>query len=298
MKPFMSNRLNWGVVVQNDPRHYQIATLGLLLIYGLVRLQVDIGLGRVAVILLTALAAQYFCARVWRLPFFDARSAMISGLSLCLLLRTNSIVLAMLSAVLTILSKFVVRWNGKHIFNPTNFGLAVMMVATQGRIWVSPGQWGDFAFFSFLVFCIGGLVVNRASRTDVTVAFLGTFVSLVFARSWWLGEPLSIPLHRLQNGALLIFSFFMISDPKTTPDSRSGRILFAVLVAFGAAFVQFRLFRTNGLLWSLAVFSVAVPLIDWLMPGQKYQWGRHTISPQNETQLIPIKESAYEPIHA
>ena len=42
-------------------------------------------------------------------------------------------------------------------------------------------------------------------------------MALVFGRSLWLGEPMSIPLHRLQNGALLLFTFFMISDPRTTP---------------------------------------------------------------------------------
>jgi enediyne biosynthesis protein E5 len=64
----------------------------------------------------------------------------------------------------------------------------------------------------------------------------------------------------------------MISDPRTTPDSRAGRILFAFLVAAGAWVVQFRLFRTNGLLWSLAVWSLAVPLIDRLLPGRRYVW--------------------------
>jgi hypothetical protein len=79
-------------------------------------------------------------------------------------------------------------------------------------------------------------------------------------------------LHRLQSGALLLFTFFMISDPKTTPDSRAGRVVFAALVAFGAWYVQFRLFRTNGLLWSLALWSAAVPLIDRLLPGRRYAW--------------------------
>ena len=89
----------------------------------------------------------------------------------------------------------------------------------------------------------------------------------LFGRSLYLGEPLTIPLHRLESGALLLFTFFMISDPKTTPDSRAGRVLFAALVAFGAWYVQFRLFRTNGLLWSLAACSTIVPLIDRLLPG-------------------------------
>ena len=69
----------------------------------------------------------------------------------------------------------------------------------------------------------------------------------------------------------------MISDPRTTPNSRTGRILFAFLVACGAWYVQFRLFRTNGLLWSLASFSMTVPLIDWLLPGTRYEWSRPTI---------------------
>jgi hypothetical protein len=64
----------------------------------------------------------------------------------------------------------------------------------------------------------------------------------------------------------------MISDPKTTPDSRAGRIAFGALVALGAGFVQFRLFRTNGPLWSLAVVSLFVPLVDRLLPGRRYQW--------------------------
>ena len=81
---------------------------------------------------------------------------------------------------------------------------------------------------------------------------------------------MAIPMHRLESGALLLFTFFMISDPKTTPSSRAGRILFALLVAYGAWYVQFRLFRTNGLLWSLAAFSMTVPLIDWLLPGTRY----------------------------
>jgi hypothetical protein len=66
----------------------------------------------------------------------------------------------------------------------------------------------------------------------------------------------------------------MISDPKTTPDSRAGRLLFAALVAYGAWYVQFRLFRTNGPLWSLAAFSLMVPLIDRVLPGSKYTWGQ------------------------
>jgi enediyne biosynthesis protein E5 len=261
------------VSLKPDPRHYQIALLATLLAYGVGRLDFEIGALQAAVTIGAALAAQYLCTRIWKLPAFDPRSALISGLSLCLLLRTSSLAIAAVAAVITIASKFVVRIGGKHIFNPTNFGLVAMMVLTD-RVWVSPGQWGNAAFFAFLMACLGGLVVNRAARSDVTYAFIASYMALVFGRSIWLGEPMTIPIHRLENGALLLFTFFMISDPRTTPDSRAGRILFACAVACGAWYVQFRLFRTNGLLWSLALAATAVPLIDRLLPGARYAWAR------------------------
>src|SRR5262249_48681241 len=158
------------------------------------------------------------------------RSPLISGLSLCLLLRTNEPALALAAGVLAVASKFVIRLRDKHLFNPTNFALVVLMLLTD-QVWVSAGQWGNGVLFAFLLACLGGLVVTRAARSDVSLAFLGFYSLLLLGRSCWLGEPFTIPLHRLQSGALLLFSFFMISDPKTTPNSRTGRILFALVVA-------------------------------------------------------------------
>lgn len=267
----------------SDPRLYQITALTGLLAYGLIGLGFGIGPAQVAVLLGVALATQWVCSRWWGLPKCDPRSALISGLSLCLLLRTNSLWLAAATAFVAISSKFFFRYRGKHLFNPTNIGLVAMMLATGSYVWVSPGQWGNAAFFGFLMVCLGGLVVNRAARSDVTLAFLGAYLGLVFGRSLWVGEPMTIPLHRLQSGALLLFAFYMVSDPKTTPDSRLGRILFASLVAYGAWYVQFRLFRTNGLLWSLALCSLTVPLIDRLLPGRRYAWPR----PEPQAPLFP-----------
>jgi Na+-transporting NADH:ubiquinone oxidoreductase subunit NqrB len=253
-----------------DPRLYQIATLSGLLAYGMSLLRFDVALPQVALTLGAALGAQLVFGRLWRLPRYDPRSALISGLSLCLLLRTEHLWVVPAASVLAVGSKFVLRWRGKHMFNPTNVALVALLAA--GQAWVSPGQWGSSAFFAFLMACLGGLVVNRALRSDVTAAFLGWHLLFLFGRTYRLGDPLSIPLHQLQSGALLLFAFFMISDPKTTPDSRAGRILFAALVAGGAYFVQFRLYRPNGLLWSLAACSPVVPLIDRLLPGIRYEW--------------------------
>jgi len=281
-------------MLNQDPRHYQIAVLAALFAYGVTRLDFEIAGAQAVATLAAALLSQYICTRIWNLPRFDARSALISGLSLCLLLRTNFLSLAIMAAVITIASKFVIRLNGKHLFNPTNFGIVAMMLLTD-QVWVSPGQWGNVAFFAFLMACLGGLVVNRAARSDVTMAFIGFYMTLVFGRSLWLGEPMTIPVHRLESGALLLFTFFMISDPRTTPNSRTGRVLFALLVACGAWYVQFRLFRTNGLLWSLGLFSMTVPLIDRLLPGTRYEWAHPGIG-SRQSAVASLSRQSRSPV--
>jgi enediyne biosynthesis protein E5 len=269
-----------------DPRLYQIGTLAALLVYGIGWLDFEITVPRALLLLLTVLVTQTICDRLSRQRSINFKSALISGLSLCLLLRTNRVDLAILAAVIAIAAKFVIRVRSKHVFNPTNGALVAMLLLTD-QVWVSPGQWGSVAFFAFLLACIGALVVARAARSDVTFAFIAFYCALLFGRSVYLGEPMTIPIHRLESGALLLFTFFMISDPKTTPDSRAGRVLFAALVAFGGWYIQFRMFRTNGLLWSLAACSLAVPLIDRLLPGSRYAWSSRT-----EADAHPLRTAA------
>jgi Na+-transporting NADH:ubiquinone oxidoreductase subunit NqrB len=262
-----------GGLLHSDPRYYQMAVLASLLIYGVGSLGFDTDPKQIALLLAAVLATQFVCGTLLGQLRFDPRSALISGLSLCLLLRTNNPALLIATAVITIASKFVLKWNGKHLFNPTNFGIVVML-ALGGEVWVSPAQWGSKLQFGFLMASLGGMVVHRALRSDVSYAFILSYAAILFGRAYWLGDPAAIPLKQLQSGALLLFTFFMISDPKTTPDSRAGRIFFALLVAAGAAYVQFVLYRTNGLLWSLALCSLLTPLIDYLAAGSKYDWSR------------------------
>lgn len=266
-----------------DPRHYQIFVLASLLLYGVLRLDLEVRAAQVLVILAAALATQRAGAAATGVPF-EPRSALISALSLCLLLRTGSLALAGAGAVLAIGSKFVLRLRGKHLWNPTNFGIVALLLAGGGGAWVSPGQWGNAALLAFLLLCLGGLVVHRAARADVTLAFLGAYGALLAGRALWLGQPPAIPWHQVSNGAFLVFAFFMISDPKTTPDSRAGRILFAALVAAGAGWVQFALFQPTGMLLALAFLAPLVPILDRLLPGSRYRW------PQG---VLPVPERSF-----
>lgn len=253
-----------------DPRLYQIASLSTILLYGLLFLYFDVSAAQIVITFATVLLTQYAGTRWHKLPAFDPLSPLVSALGLCIFLRTNDLPVVALASFIAIASKFAIRWKNKHVFNPTN--LALVAVIASGLGWISSGQWGQVAWFGFLIACLGSLVVTRAARADVTLAFLSFYVGLLFARAVWLGDPLTIPFHQIESGTLLIFSFFMITDPKTTPDSRTGRIMFSLLVALTALSVQFGLFRPNGPLWGLIVCTPFVPLLDRLFPGARYDW--------------------------
>jgi len=252
-----------------DPRLLQIASLAGILTYGVGWRGLEVEPIFVPAILGVALLTQWVYTR--RESRFDPRSALISALSLCLLFRATHLGWAVLAAVIAIASKFTLRVRGKHLFNPTNLAVTALMLASD-QVWVSPGQWGSAPLIALLMAGAGTMVVTRAARADVTIAFAAFYAAILFGRAHWLGQPWATPLNQLQSGALVLFSFFMITDPRTTPDSRAGRILFSALVAAGAGSVQFLLYRPNGLLWSLVACSLLVPLIDRLLPGKRYAW--------------------------
>lgn len=254
-----------------DPRVLQLAVLSSLLGFGLLSLDFEVRPEHAAVIASVALATQWLAGLVLGRRDFDPRSAAITALSLCLLLRTTSSETAALAAFLAIASKFALRVGGKHVFNPSAFGLASVLLLRDDA-WLSAGQWGSAPLLVAAVACLGSLVLRRAERSDVTWAFLAAYLGLAFGRALWLGDPLAIPAHALQSGSLLIFAFFMISDPKTLPDARAGRIAFAAAVALGGFVVQYAMFRTNGLLWSLVLLAPLVPALDRLLPGGRFAW--------------------------
>ena len=254
-----------------DPRYYQILVLSLLMSYGIVALDFGIRWQNALTIVPVALGVQYLGTRIAGLLRFDPLSPLITSLSLTLLLRTDLIWLAAIAATLAIGSKFLLRFRGKHIFNPANFALVSLMLVSD-HAWVSSGQWGSAAIGAFVLACLGFLVLTRAKRAETTLAFIVFYAALIFGRALWLDDPMNIPLHQLQNGALLIFAFFMISDPKTTPNSATGRVLFAALVAGVAYTIQFIFYQPNGPILALIMCSPTVPLIDALMHGRLYKW--------------------------
>jgi Na+-transporting NADH:ubiquinone oxidoreductase subunit NqrB len=255
----------------SDARHYQIAALSTLLIFNLGWLDFGARPLNSALAITTALLTQAFFTRLDNLPSFDPRSPLITGLSLSLLLRAEDPWLHALAGIVAIGSKFVLRVDGKHIFNPAGFAIVLLLFTSSG-VWISPGAWGSTVWFAALLCFFAILVLHTARRSDVAIFFFASHAALLLGRAWWLGDPLAIPLHQLQSGSLLIFTFFMISDPRTTPDSRLGRFIFALSVALVGHYLTFFMQMRPALYVALIALSPFILLIDKLIPAARFSW--------------------------
>ncbi|MEO1404203.1 MAG: Na+-transporting NADH:ubiquinone oxidoreductase, subunit NqrB, partial [Cyanobacteria bacterium J06635_1] len=136
---------------------------------------------------------------------FNWRSPLVTALGLSLLLRTDHLWTMALAAGLAIASKFLFKVNGKHFFNPANFGIIAALALTSDA-WVSPGQWGEEMWYALIFLGAGGIVLKRVGRWDTTGMFLGSYALLEAVRNVYLGWTWDVWAHRLSSGSLLLFA--------------------------------------------------------------------------------------------
>jgi len=200
------------------------------------------------------------------------KSAVITAFGLCLLLKTNSWKICILAGFISIAGKYIFQYRKKHFFNPSAFGIAVTLLIT-GDAWISPGQWGNDAVIIFAVCCLGLIVVTRVQKLDVSIAFLASYGLLLFARQvLYLGWPPDFFMHSITTGSLLLFTFFMISDPKTAPDHRAARIVWAVLIGVISFYLASFKFINAAPVWVLVFSAPLVPLLDIIFKAKRFQW--------------------------
>ena len=211
------------------------------------------------------------------------KSALSTGLSLSLLLRTHEPALWIAAPVLAMGSKWLLRVNGKQLFNPSGFAI-VALLSLSPHVWVSPGQWGTRLWLIALAGSMAFLILSRAGRLDIALTFLAARATLLVWRALSLGDPMAVPLHQMQSGALLIFALFMLTDPRSTPDSRLGRVLFALAVAVVAHLLLFVGQVPEAPFFALILVSCVTPLIDRTLPGRRFAWPN---AKETETPCVP-----------
>ena len=254
-----------------DARLFQIVFLGSLLLFGALVRDFALEWQQVALTFAAGLAVQAFWIKALGLKQVGFLSAFVTCLGTSILVRADSDWVHPLLAALAISAKFTIRIRGKHLYNPANLAVILAIAVVPGA-WASPGQWGSDVLIGLWFVALGVTVTTSAKRLDIAWAFLGSYTAMLAARMFILGQSEAVLIHQLSNGGLLLFTFFMISDPMTTPNRRALRLAYAFLVAALAYVWQFVFFTPNGPVWALFVLTPLVPLIDWIWPAQKHVW--------------------------
>jgi enediyne biosynthesis protein E5 len=284
-----------------DARWFQILFLASFLCIG--ALARDFALTPLQVLLTFASALATQAAWQWglRLPtragWGGYLSAFISSFGISILVRAEVWWVHPLLACVAISSKYLLRagpvGSKSHVLNPANLAAFAAWVWLPGA-WLSPGQWGAGSLAALWFLALGGLVTQRIGRWDVSLSFLGSWATLLAARliyldySWSPGAAMW--LQQVSNGAVLLFAFFMISDPMTTPQHRGARIAYAVCVALAAFVWQWLLFKPHGLIVMLFCASFAVPLVNRVWPQRRFEWaGGAVLEPEQLTPPAQFK---------
>lgn len=258
--------------VNADARHWQILALGGLFLISVYTTDFGARPPHLIASFTGAMTAQIVGTFLTGSKF-EWKSAAITSLSLSILMRAVAPWMWFAAGLIAIGAKFAIRYRGKHIFNPACIGIVSLCLLLGRDVWVSPGQWGQAPLFAAYAIGLAALVLSSAKRLDIAFGFIGTFAAILIGRAIWLGDPMAIPLHQLSSGTLLVFTFFMITDPRSTPDSRAGRILFAASVATLAAWFIIGPNQRAAPLMALAALSFMTPVLDRLLPAGRFQWG-------------------------
>jgi Na+-transporting NADH:ubiquinone oxidoreductase subunit NqrB len=285
-------------MLQQDPRNYQILFLLLFLVLGIGTRDWTLRPDLILVVMVTCLLTQWIAVSIFPNPkaklfnlltknqncskendssrdgfskLSSLKSALITALGLTLLLRADRYSTMVLAGSLAILSKFLFRVDCKHFFNPANFGIIAALVLTPDA-WVSPGQWGDDGWYALLFAGTGGIVLKRVGRWDTTVAFLGAYAFLEAIRNLWLGWTWDVYCHRLMSGSLLLFALFMITDPRSIPDARISRLLWAGCIAVVTFILRNQFFISTAVFWALFALAPLSILLDYIWLAPRFSW--------------------------
>jgi Na+-transporting NADH:ubiquinone oxidoreductase subunit NqrB len=270
------------VMFFQDARDYQILFLSLFLLLGVATRDWTLRLDLILLAIATCCTAQLLLSSLWpRYQYINKekppspqpsfRSALITALGLSLLLRSEHSTTIILAGTLAILSKFIFQFERKHFFNPANFGIISALVLTKDA-WVSPGQWGDDWWYALIFLGAGGMVLKRVGRWDTTAAFLGSYAFLEAIRNLWLGWTWDVFFHRLMSGSLLLFALFMITDPRTIPNARMGRLIWAISIAILTFILRNQFFIPTAVFWALFALSPLTLILDKIWSAPRFYW--------------------------
>jgi Na+-transporting NADH:ubiquinone oxidoreductase subunit NqrB len=197
----------------------------------------------------------------WTLPL----TSIVSGLGIFILLDSRSLLVYFLAGILSIGSKHAFTMNGRHIFNPTNFGLLICVFGFHDMAGINLIRWQGLWHWGALFIILGTWVTFLADRWALALGYVFSFLFVACTSSVALGKDTMTALLPMAGPSFLLYTFFMITDPKTTPSRRRDQVVFGFMVAaleVGFRYTEFVYSTLTALFIVSLIWGTAKPLLE------------------------------------
>jgi len=181
--------------------------------------------------ILTAVAFELVLSRLFTGRWPHLASAYISGISVGILTRSPYAWPFALTSAISITSKYVLRVGDRHIWNPSNFGICVMLLVAPWAYSTLSIQWGNNLWPVFIIWALGLVITRHVGRLHVTLTYVASFFLFAYLRTLLTGHAFAAEVAPITGPMYQLFIFFMITDPKTTVRSSKlaqGGVAFTV----------------------------------------------------------------------
>ena len=261
----------WDLGKKIDPRYLISFLITLVLIAAQLRYHMFGGYERLVLALGVCLAVEAVFSWFDRGKVVNLLSAYISGISLTLLIKPQGGALwpFALGGFLAISSKYVLRYRDNHLWNPTNFAVAALLLAAPDRISVLSHQFGNDVTTNLVIWTFGLIIAARVGVLHITLTYVVSFLLLNTLRAMALGMPVFPEVAPITGPMYQLFIFFMITDPRTVVRGRQRQIVVAVLIALMETMIRFGSDRG----WPLpTAFNVAPAFLALATVGPVAKW--------------------------
>jgi Na+-transporting NADH:ubiquinone oxidoreductase subunit NqrB len=223
-------RRGWRVVLEN--RFLPPIFITCILISAQFSFGILEGYERTGAAIATAIVAELALGRLTHGRWVNPASAYITGISVGILVRSPFIWPYVLASLISIVSKYVLRLGGRHLWNPSNFGVSLVLFLAPATVSLLSIQWGNTIWPMAIIWLLGFVIVWRVGRLHVSAAYVVSFFVFAFVRSAITGNPWQAAIAPITGPMYQLFIFFMVTDPKTAVRTKRGQVIVVVLIAF------------------------------------------------------------------
>lgn len=214
-----------------DKRYLAPILVTIVLVVGQVTFGFLESWSRTALAIGTSILVELVLGRLYFGKWPHLASAYVSGISVGMLVRSPEFWPYAVCAAISIVSKYLIRVDGRHIWNPSNLGIVAMLVLASDTVAGLSVQWGNNLLPMAVVWVFGAAIIHSVGRFHITFTYVVSFIAFSALRAAVTGHPWLSEVAPLTGPMYQLFIFFMITDPKTTVRPVWAQSLVAFLIA-------------------------------------------------------------------